>query len=151
MRIITDDVTHVAVIELLEDHIRSMQAHSPPESKHALDLEGLRASEITFWTMWDGEELLGCGALRELDAKHGEIKSMKTSSAHLRKGVAKRMLLHILKEAKARGYERVSLETGSMAVFQPACRLYEREGFVQTGPFASYKEDPNSLFFTKEL
>jgi putative acetyltransferase len=125
--------------------------HSPPESIHALDLEGLRKPEITFWTAWQGDELLGCGALKELDAQHAEIKSMRTSSRHLRKGVAKAILAHILDVAKHRGYRRLSLETGSQPGFEPARQLYGSFDFVCCGPFAEYWDDPHSVFMTREI
>src|SRR5688572_18331095 len=120
MDIRTDDLTSPAVIELLAEHLRSMHAQSPPESVHALDLAGLKQPGIRFWAAWEGAELLGCGALRELDAKHAEIKSMRTARRHLRRGVAAAMLAHLITEAHRRGYRRLSLETGSMAAFAPA-------------------------------
>src|SRR5688572_27687072 len=151
MEIIVDDLSGREIQELLREHLRGMHLNSPPESVHALDLEGLRQPGITFWTVWDGGELLGCGALKELDAAHGEIKSMRTAAAHLRKGVARRMLAHILAEARRRGYRRVSLETGSGEAFVPAQRLYETFGFAYCGPFDGYAEDPFSVFMTLEL
>ncbi|WP_141431783.1 GNAT family N-acetyltransferase [Bacillus sp. 03113] len=151
MEIKKDDLTGPEVAELLMDHLHSMAQHSPPESIHALDLEGLRKPEITFWSAWEGEDLVGCGALKELDDQHGEIKSMKTSPLHLRKGVAKRLLQHLIEEARRRGYLRLSLETGSMAAFEPARRLYANVGFQYCKPFSDYIEDPNSVFMTMEL
>ncbi|HWJ77220.1 MAG TPA: GNAT family N-acetyltransferase [Niallia sp.] len=148
MDIKMDNVTSPKVIALLEDHLQSMTLHSPPESIHALDVEELRKPEITFWSAWEGEELLGCGAIKELDLNHGEIKSMKTAPNHLRKGVARKILIHIIKEAKKRGYERLSLETGSMDAFLPAKKLYESLGFRYCEPFSDYVEDPNSVFMT---
>lgn len=124
---------------------------SPPESVHALDLEGLRKPDVTFWTAWLGVELLGCGALKELDPAHGEIKSMRTVSAHRRKGVARAMLAHIMDEARRRRYVSVSLETGSMKAFEPAQRLYQSFGFRYCGPFGDYVEDPNSVFMSISL
>src|SRR3954451_24239752 len=109
MEIVVDDLQDVRVHKLLAEHLRSMHQHSPPESVHALDLDGLRQPEITFWTAWEGVELMGCGALKELDAQHGEIKSMRTAAAHLRKGIARCMLAHLLGEARRHGYRRVSL------------------------------------------
>lgn len=146
-----DDLSGAEIRELIEEHLASMRRHSPPESVHALPLEELRRPGITFWSAWKNRELLGCGALKELDATHGEIKSMRTSSRHLRKGVARILLAHIMEEAGRRFYRRLSLETGSMAVFEPARQLYARAGFVFCGPFADYREDPNSVFMTKEL
>ncbi len=146
-----DDLTGSEVAALIGEHLQSMTLHSPPESIHALNLEGLKKPEITFWSAWEQDELVGCGALKELDGQHGEIKSMRTSSSHLRKGVAKRILEHIIEEAKRRGYQRISLETGSMDAFEPARRLYASFGFKYCKPFSDYMEDPNSIFMTKEL
>lgn len=151
MQIRLDDLSGPAIRALLEEHLRSMHSLSPPESVHALDLDGLRQPEITFWTVWSGNELLGCGALKELDPRHGEIKSMRTAQAHLRKGVARAMLEHIIREAKRRSYARLSLETGSMKAFEPAQRLYASYGFTHCPPFADYAEDPNSVFMTRLL
>ena len=151
MEIKVDDLSGPEVHELLQAHLRDMHLHSPPESVHALDLEALRRPEITFWTVWEGEELLGCGALKELDPAHAEIKSMRTANAHLRKGVAAHLLRYILAEARVRGYTRLSLETGSAEAFEPARRLYARFGFDYCGPFGDYVEDPYSVFMTREL
>ena len=151
MEIKVDDLSVPEVHELLREHLRNMHLHSPPESVHALDLDGLRRPEITFWTVWEGGELLGCGALKELDSGHAEIKSMRTASAHLRRGVASHLLRHILEEAARRGYSRLSLETGSAEAFEPAQRLYAAFGFAYCGPFADYVEDPYSVFMTKVL
>ncbi|MFD2611034.1 GNAT family N-acetyltransferase [Paenibacillus gansuensis] len=151
MEIKRDDVTGPEIIGLITEHLQSMHLHSPPESVHALNLDGLRSPDVTFWTIWDQQELLGCGAVKELDGSHGEIKSMRTASAHLRKGVARRMMEHIIEEAKQRGYKRLSLETGSMEAFEPARKLYENFGFEYCGPFGDYAEDPYSAFMTKEL
>jgi putative acetyltransferase len=128
-----------------------MRQLSPPESIHALDLDELRKPEITFWTAWSGNALLGCGALKELDSLHGEIKSMRTAFAHRRKGIARAILTHIIEEARKRSYARLSLETGSMQAFEPAQRLYASFGFTYCPPFAEYIEDPNSVFMTRTL
>lgn len=151
MEIKLEDLSGPEVAELIGEHLQGMALHSPPESRHALNLEGLQKPEITLWSAWAGGELVGCGALKELDSHHGEIKSMRTSSSHLRKGVAKRFLQHIIEEAKRRGYHRLSLETGSMEAFEPAKRLYASFGFQYCQPFSDYIEDPNSVFMTKEL
>ncbi|QDU27300.1 putative N-acetyltransferase YsnE [Anatilimnocola aggregata] len=147
----TDDVSSPAVIELLLDHLRNCQLATPPESTHALNLDGLRRPEITLWTIWSGPNLAGCGALKHLDAQHAEIKSMRTAPNFLRQGIAAAMLQHLLAQAQLRGYSRVSLETGAMAYFEPARRLYANFGFVACEPFANYIPDPNSVFLTKEL
>ncbi len=151
MEIRVDDLSGPEVHELLREHLRDMHLHSPPESVHALVVEGLRRPGITFWTAWEGGELLGCGALKELGQRHGEIKSMRTVASHLRRGVASKMLDHIVGEARRRGYKRISLETGSMEAFEPARRLYANFGFEYCGPFADYVEDPYSVFMTMEL
>jgi putative acetyltransferase len=146
-----DDLSGPEIRALLEEHVRNMLELSPRESMHALDVSGLRAPDITFWTVWSGSVLLGCGALRELSPVHGEIKSMRTSSAHRRKGVARAMLAHIIDEATKRRYHRLSLETGSMQAFEPAQKLYETFGFTYCPPFGDYVEDPNSVFMTRVL
>ncbi len=149
MLIRVDDLAGPEIRALLEEHLADMHAISPPGSVHALDLDGLRRPDITFWTAWSGAALLGCGALKELSPDHGEIKSMRTARAHRRSGVARTMLAHIVAEARRRGYERLSLETGSVAAFAPARALYERFGFGCCGPFAGYVDDPNSVFMTR--
>jgi putative acetyltransferase len=146
-----DDLSRPEIGELLKEHLASMFVHSPAESVHALPIEGLRSPDITFWSVWENGELLGCGALKELDPQHGEIKSMRTASAHVRKGVARAVVYHIMAEAKRRGYRRLSLETGSMAAFGPARRLYAACGFSYCEPFGDYVNDPNSVFMKVEL
>ena len=151
MQIRVDDLRGPEIAALLEGHMSDMRRWSPPESIHALDLERLRAPNIRFWTVWEGAELLGCGALKQLDARHGEIKSMRTAEQHRRRGVAARLLAHILAEARSHGYRRLSLETGSMAAFAPARELYARHGFAPCPPFGDYKPDVNSVCMTMEL
>ena len=150
-KIRVDDLCGHEIAAFLEEHIQDMRAMSPPESKHALDLEGLKKPEITFWTMWENDTLIACGAIKGLDAEHAELKSMRTTASHRGKGAASKMLEYIVNEAKQRGYNRLSLETGSMPFFEPARRLYERFGFQYCGPFSIYTDDPNSVFMTKEL
>lgn len=151
MKIEVDDLSRAAIHELLTEHLRNMYELSPPESVHALDLAKLRSPDITFWSAWEGPLLLGCGALKELDAKHGEVKSMRTPAALRRKGAGRAILSHIIEVARSRSYERLSLETGSQEAFRPAQQLYETFGFERCGPFADYKEDPNSVFMTRRL
>jgi putative acetyltransferase len=151
MHIELDDLSRPEIAELLKEHLASMFVYSPPESVHALPIEGLRSPDITFWSVWENDELLGCGALKELDPQHGEIKSMRTASAHVRKGVARAVVRHIIAEAKQRGYRRLSLETGSMAAFESARQLYAGCGFGYCEPFGDYVNDPNSVFMTLEL
>jgi len=146
-----DDVRGPEMTRLIREHLQAMHLHSPPESIHALGLDALRKPGITVWSAWDGQELLGCGALKELDPAHGEIKSMRTATPHLRKGVAAAMLTHLMDEARRRNYTRLSLETGSVAAFGPARALYARFGFEECGPFADYIADPYSVFMTRSL
>ena len=151
MDIRIDDLQGSAVQALLQTHLDAMYEQSPPESVHALDLAALRHPSITFWTAWEGDALLGCGALKQHSADHGELKSMRTASAHLRKGVARVILRHIESAARANGIQRISLETGPHAPFVAAQKLYTSEGFVECEPFADYVLDPYSLFMTKAL
>ncbi len=151
MKIRVDDPRRDQTARLLREHLDDVAVHSPPDSIHALDIDALCSPAITFWTAWEGRELLGCGALLELDRQHGEIKSMRTARNHLRRGVASRMLQHITMEAKRRLYTRLSLETGSMEAFAPARALYASFGFAFCDPFADYASDPNSVFMTRVL
>lgn len=146
-----DDLSGPEVAALVRGHLAAVALHSPPESVHALDLDGLRAPDVTFWSVWEGSALVGCGALKELDPTHGELKSMRTDSAHLRRGIASALLEHMIAVARSRSYCRLSLETGSMESFVPARALYARFGFRPCGPFASYVEDPYSVFMTLDL
>lgn len=151
LKIQLDDLSGAEIQQLLREHLKDMHSHSPAESCHALDLEQLRKKDITFWTAWENGELLGCGALKELDPEHGEVKSMRTVETQLRKGVGSAILSQILDEAKKRKYMRLSLETGAPAVFIPARKLYAKFGFKECPPFGDYVEDPYSVFMTKEL
>lgn len=151
MEIKTDDLSGPQIRALLEEHFQHMLEQSPPGSCHFLDFDGLRQPDVTFWSVWDNDQLAGCGALKELDQQHGEIKSMRTAKPYLRKGVAALMLQYILDVAAQRGYQRLSLETGAPAGFEPARQLYYRFGFEDCPPFGSYCEDPYSVFMTKKL
>ena len=151
MRIELDDLSRPEIHALLQEHLHGMLELSPPESVHALAIEQLRKPEITFWSAWDASELLGCGALKELDAREGEVKSMRTSAAHRRRGVARAILARIIEEATRRSYARLWLETGSASAFEPARSLYLSFGFNYCSPFGDYVEDPHSVFMTREL
>jgi putative acetyltransferase len=146
-----DDLSGTAIRALIQLHLDNMAEISPPESCHALAIDSLKSPHISVWSAWDNDELMGCGALMALDATHGEIKSMRTATAHLQKGVAAAILEHILHVAKERSYTRLSLETGSADEFIPARKLYEKYGFEECGPFADYTLDPLSTFMTKVL
>ncbi|HIF5629966.1 TPA: GNAT family N-acetyltransferase [Vibrio parahaemolyticus] len=151
MRIEIDNLERPQVIALLEEHLQDMYATSPPESVHALDVSKLKLPSITFWTGWDGEQLLGYVAMSQLEDGHAELKSMRTTPSARKQGVASRLLNHVIEQAKHQGIQRLSLETGSMAFFEPAHRLYEKHGFVYCEPFGDYQPDPNSRFMTLAL
>lgn len=151
MEITIDDLNGAEIKALLEEHLRCMHEVSPPESVHALDIEGLLQPEVTFWSIWKDSELAGCGALKQLSEDHGEIKSMKTASTFLGQGIASTLLRHFIQVATDRGYNRLSLETGSMDYFFPARKLYEKFGFVVCSPFGEYVDDPNSTFMTLSI
>ncbi len=139
------------IAHLLSAHQGLTADDSPPESDHALDLDGLRAPEITVWSAWDETRIMGCGALKELDPSHAELKSMHTAADYRRRGVAAGLLERMLAEARERGYERLSLETGSSDTFAAARAFYVRHGFVECPPFGDYREDPYSVFMTLQL
>jgi len=146
-----DDLSGYQILELLQEHLDDMQATSPPESKHALDLEDLKDPSVKFWTIWDGNSLAGCGAFKKIATGHAEIKSMRTSQNFKNKGVASALLIHIIDQAKTIGFKKLSLETGSMDYFVPAHHLYQKHGFEFCGPFADYVDDPNSKFMSLNL
>ncbi|NOH53563.1 GNAT family N-acetyltransferase [Vibrio coralliilyticus] len=151
MKIIVDELDHPDVIHLLQEHLADMNATSPPESVHALDTSALKAPEVTFWTGWKEEQLLGCAAIKELSESHAELKSMRTTPSARNKGVASALLQYAIEQARLRGYQRISLETGSMSFFKPARELYQKFGFEYCSPFADYQPDPNSNFMTLDL
>lgn len=151
LRIIPGDFGNPRVADLLRVHVIQARAQTAPGSAHALDLNGLRSPQISFWTMWEDETLLGFGALKRLSADHGEVKSMHTVQAMRRRGAGSAMLRHLIAAARADGMSRLSLETGSWDYFQPAQALYRSHGFVECPPFADYVLDPNSVFMTLDL
>ncbi|OUR61167.1 GNAT family N-acetyltransferase [Colwellia sp. 39_35_sub15_T18] len=151
MKIKIDKLESIEVKKLLQEHHEDMLKHSPVESVHALDLSSLKAPDVTFWTAWINGELAGCGALKRLNSTHTELKSMRTAQKFLRKGVAVKLLTHILATAKAKDYQTVSLETGTMDAFIPAHKLYKNFGFQVCEPFSNYQKDPNSMFLSKHL
>jgi putative acetyltransferase len=151
MDIEIDNPTRPDVMELLGEHLADMYATSPPESVHALDVEALTAPGVTFWTARRDGVLVGCGALKELDPDHGELKSMRTTAAARGTGVGKALLVYLVAEGRSRGYSRLSLETGTQEYFAPARGLYAGQGFTGCGPYADYAEDPHSAYFTLVL
>jgi len=151
MHIDQGDLRDPRVVDLLQVHLTSARAATAPASAHALDLDGLRSPDISFWTIWDGDVLLGIGALKHLSADHGEIKSMHTAQSERRRGVGSAMLRHIIAVARASGMSRLSLETGSWDYFRPALALYRNHGFTECPPFVGYIDDPNSVFMSLDL
>ena len=151
MQIVVDDLTGPQIARFLDEHVRQMLSVTPPESKHALDLAALREPGITFWSVTDGGTVVGCGALKRLDASHAEVKAMRTAPARKRSGIASMVLKHIISEARRMGFTRLSLETGSAEFFWPARKLYEKFGFEACEPFADYRPDPLSVFLTRRL
>jgi putative acetyltransferase len=151
VRIELDDLTGPDTIAFLEGHVTELRSISPPESTHALDLDGLRAPGVLFWSARDGDRVVGCAALKRLDDTHAEVKSMRTASDLARRGVATALLGTLIEHARAAGFGRLSLETGTEDFFAPARALYARHGFVECEPFADYRPDPLSVFMTLEL
>ncbi|MBN1473926.1 MAG: GNAT family N-acetyltransferase, partial [Syntrophaceae bacterium] len=138
----------IEIMEFLKEHLFEVSLYLPPESIHVIDIESLQKPNITFWSIWDKSRIVGCGALKELNPKHAEIKSMRIALTHRKKGVASRLLKYIIDEARKRNYSQLSVETGSMDAFLPARRLYMKHGFQYFEPFGEYIEDPNSVFMT---
>lgn len=151
MRIIPADLDDPRVVALLRTHVASARAQTAPGSAHALDLDALRSPDLDVWAAWDGDALLGVGALKRLSPAEGEVKSMHTAEASRRGGVGGALLAHIVAAARAGGLSRLSLETGSWEYFRPAREFYRRHGFAECAPFADYAPDPNSVFMTQEL
>jgi putative acetyltransferase len=151
MRIIQGNFNDPRVVDLLHIHLTSARAETAHCSAHALDLTGLQAPDVSFWTIWDDETLLGVGALKRLSADHGEVKSMHTAQSMRRRGAGSAMLRHIIAAARVSGMSRLSLETGSREYFRPAQALYRSHGFVECPPFADYVPDPNSVFMSLDL
>ena len=148
MRIVRDTLDNPDVVALIALHLREAYANSPPDSVFALDMSGLRDPAVMVWSCWDDDVLAGIGALKQIDPLHGELKSMRTSPHRLRRGVGRTMLDHLIAEARARGYGRVSLETGSTSAYAPARSLYERAGFVACEPFGTYEDTAFSRYYT---
>lgn len=151
MTIVEGDLDDPRILALLKHHVTTAAAQTDPGSAHALNVDGLRAPDIEFWAAWDGDELLGIAALKTLAREHGEIKSMHVAEAQRRKGAGRALLDHLIERARAKGMQRVSLETGSWDYFRPAQALYRASGFVECAPFGDYRPDRNSLFMTLEI
>jgi putative acetyltransferase len=150
-RMTQGDFSDPRVVDLVHSHLSRARAETAVGSAHALELSELQSPDITFWTMWDDETLIGIGALKRLSADHGEVKSMHIVESMRQKGAGRAMLNHIIAAARAREMSRLSLETGSGKYFQPAQALYRSSGFVECPPFADYVLDPNSVFMSLDL
>lgn len=151
IRFCVDDLSGQPTRALIARHLAGMRSNSPPESVHALDVDRLRAPDVTFWSAWLGQEIAGCGALKRLDAERGELKSMRVADAFLGRGVGRALLDFLVAQARAMGMRSLWLETGSGPAFTPALRLYESAGFVRCGPFEGYVDDPFSVFLMRRL
>lgn len=151
MKIVVDDLSGPEIASFLNDHVEQMRSITPIESAYALDLDGLRRPEITFWSVWDEDRLVGCGAIKRLDAEHAELKSMRTAPARRRSGIGAQLLTHIIAESQRLGFTRLSLETGSDDFFEPARSLYQRFGFTYCEPFGDYRPGPHNVFMTRAL
>jgi putative acetyltransferase len=151
MQIVVDDLSGPRIARFLDEHVRQMRSITPPENAYALDLDALRRPEITFWSVLDGDDLVGCGAMKRLDPDHAEVKSMRTAVPRTRSGIGSLLLTHIMAEAGRMGFTRLSLETGTDDFFRPARKLYEKFGFQYCGPFADYQPSPHNAFMTRAL
>jgi putative acetyltransferase len=150
-RIIAGGLDDPQVIRLLGVHLVSSRAQTAPGSAHALDLAGLKSSDIRFWSAWEGNRLVAVGAMKRLSESHAEVKSMHIIESARRRGAGSAMLQHIIGEARKASIAKLSLETGSWDYFRPAVAFYKRHGFAECGPFADYRPDPNSIFMTLDL
>ena len=151
MKSIEGNFNNPKVNELLTKHFIELRSVSPAGSAHVLDISGLKDQSIKFWSFWENDELIGCGALKFLDKIHGEFKSIRVVDKFRKKGVGEKIFKHLIEEAKKLGIKKISIETGSGKFFEPARKLFVNFGFQPCLPFAHYKEDPNSCFYTKDL
>ena len=140
---------HPEVNELLKKHFIELRSASPEGSAHVLDITGLKVSSIKFWSLWENDSLMGCGALKFLDKEHGEFKSIRIHDNFRNKGNGIKVINHLIEEAKKLNIKRLSIETGAGMFFEPARKLFYNSGFKPCKPFAHYKEDINSLYLTK--
>ena len=150
-RIEVDDLSRPEVLGLIEEHLKSMHELSPPGNVFAVDATKLKSADVTFWTAWDGQLLVGCAALKELSPQSGEIKSMRTPAKLRRTGAGRALLQHLIREARSRGYQKLYLETGRHPAFEPAHSLYRSAGFTPCGPFGDYPNSDFSVFMSLSL
>ena len=151
MKSLENNFDHPEVNSLLTKHFIELRSVSPEGSTHVLDIPGLKISSIKFWSLWDNDQLLGCGALKFLSETHGEFKSIRVADKHRKKGMGEKIISHLIAEAKKIGIRKLSIETGAGEFFLPARKLFMKFGFKSCKPFAHYKEDPNSCYFDLEI
>ena len=151
MKSIEDNFDDPQVNELLTKHFIELRSVSPTGSTHVLDIQGLKDQSIKFWSLWENDELIGCGALKFLDENHGEFKSIRVADKFRKKGTGEKIFDHLIKKAKEIGIKKISIETGSGKYFEPARKLFKKFNFQLCKPFAHYKDDPNSCFYTKDI
>tara|TARA_Y100000590_G_scaffold164188_1_gene188144 strand:- start:102 stop:557 length:456 start_codon:yes stop_codon:yes gene_type:complete len=151
MKSIENNFDHPQVNDLLRKHFIELRSVSPEGSTHVLDIPGLKDSSIKFWSLWDADELVGCGALKFLDKQHGEFKSIRVADKFRRKGMGEKIISHLIDQAREIGIKKLSIETGAGNFFKPARKLFQKFGFKTCKPFAHYKEDPNSCYFNLEI
>ena len=151
MKSIEDNFDDPQVNELLTKHFIELRSVSPAGSTHVLDIQGLKDQSIKFWSLWENDELIGCGALKFLDENHGEFKSIRVADKFRKKGTGEKIFDYLIKKVKEIGIKKISIETGSGKYFEPARKLFKKFNFQLCKPFAHYKDDPNSCFYTKDI
>ena len=151
MKAIANNFENTHVNKLLIKHFKELRSVSPKGSTHVLDIDGLRNPSIKFWSLWQQDKLIGCGAIKFLSDKHGEFKSIRIVDEFKRKGLGKKIIAHLIKKAKLNNLKKISVETGTGEFFKPARILFKKTGFKECKPFAHYKEDINSIYFDIEI
>ncbi len=151
MKSIENNFDHPEVNSLLTKHFIELRSVSPEGSAHVLDIPGLKIPSIKFWSLWDNDQLIGCGALKFLSEEHGEFKSIRVDDKHRKKGMGEKIISHLIYQAKKIGIKKLSIETGAGDFFLPARKLFSKFGFKKCPPFAHYKDDPNSCYYTLNL
>ena len=151
MKSLENNFDHPEVNSLLTKHFIELRSVSPEGSAHVLDIPGLKISSIKFWSLWDNNQLIGCGALKFLSNTHGEFKSIRVADKHRKKGMGEKIISHLITEAKKIGIKKLSIETGAGEFFLPARKLFKKFGFKTCKPFAHYKDDPNSCYFSLDF
>tara|TARA_B100000131_G_C18103561_1_gene606930 strand:- start:966 stop:1421 length:456 start_codon:yes stop_codon:yes gene_type:complete len=151
MKSIENNFDDPKVNELLNKHFFELRSVSPEGSTHVLDIPGLKDPSIRFWSLWENDELIGCGAIKIFDNNHGEFKSIRVADKFRKSGVGEKIISHLIDRAKQIGIKKLSIETGAGDFFLPARKLFKKFGFISCKPFAHYKEDPNSRYYTLDF